>query len=239
MRLDRFFTSLGRLSRRECAAEAKRGKICVNGEVVKNVSIHVDPDKDEITFAGEKLRWQKYFYLMLNKPTGYISSTESSDNTVMKLLPPEYEKAGCFPCGRLDIDTVGLLLITNDGDTAHALLSPRRHVTKSYRFRCSEPLSSEMVERLERGVDLGDFVTAPAKVELDTPSEGIITITEGKFHQIKRMLASVGSGILYLERLKFGALSLDTSLERGCWRELSEEEIATLLELTKKEREVL
>ncbi len=239
MRLDRFFTSVGKLTRRECAAEAKRGKISVNGEVVKNVSVHVDPEKDEITFAGEVVRWQKYFYVMLNKPAGYISSTENSEHTVMKLLPAEYERAGCFPCGRLDIDTLGLLLITNDGEVAHALLSPRRHVTKSYRFKCSEPLSPEMVESLESGVDLGDFVTAPAKVELDTPSEGIITITEGKFHQIKRMLASVGSGILYLERLKFGTLSLDTSLERGQWRELTEEETKGLLELTTKEKESL
>ncbi len=231
MRLDKFFTSIGRLSRKECAAEAKRGQISVNGEVTKDTSVHVDPERDIISHRGERITWERYFYIMLNKPTGYISSTEKSAGTVMKLLPPEYEKAGCFPCGRLDVDTVGLLLITNDGETAHKLLSPKRHVAKSYRFRCSEPLSPEMVARLEEGVDLGDFTTAPAKLMLDSPREGIISITEGKFHQIKRMLAAVGSGIEYLERIKFGPLDLDESLSRGEWRRLTEEELKTLLEV--------
>ena len=231
MRLDKFFTSIGRLSRKECAAEARRGQISVNGEVQKDPSVHVDPERDVITHRGERITWEKYFYVMLNKPAGYISSTEKSDVTVMKLLPPEYEKAGCFPCGRLDADTVGLLLITNDGDTAHKLLSPKRHVAKSYRFRCSEPLSDEMVKKLEAGVDLGDFTTAPAKLQLDSPVEGVISITEGKFHQIKRMLAAVGSGIEYLERIKFGPLELDASLGRGEWRRLTEDELKTLLDV--------
>lgn len=230
MRLDKFFTSVGRLSRRECAAEARRGHISVNGEVRKDPSVHVDPERDRITHRGESVTWEKYFYVMLNKPAGYISSTEKSGNTVMKLLPPEYEKAGCFPCGRLDADTVGLLLITNDGDTAHKLLSPKRHVAKSYRFRCSEPLSAEMAARLEEGVDLGDFTTAPAKLQLDSPREGVISITEGKFHQIKRMLAAVGSGIEYLERIKFGPLELDESLSRGEWRRLDADELKLLLD---------
>lgn len=231
MRLDKFFTSIGRLSRKECAAEARRGQISVNGQVTKDPSVHIDPEQDCITHRGERVTWEKHFYIMLNKPTGYISSTEKSGNTVMKLLPSEYEKAGCFPCGRLDVDTVGLLLITNDGDTAHKLLSPKRHVAKSYRFRCSEPLSPEMVSKLEEGVDLGDFTTAPAKLQLDSPCEGVISITEGKFHQIKRMLAAVGSGIEYLERIKFGPLELDESLARGEWRRLSEEELKTLLDV--------
>ena len=229
MRLDKYFTSIGRLSRKECAAEARRGQICVNGEVQKDPSVHVDPERDVITHRGERITWERYFYVMLNKPAGYVSSTEKSDITVMKLLPPEYEKAGCFPCGRLDIDTVGLLLITNDGDTAHKLLSPKRHVAKSYRFRCTEPLSDEMVKKLEEGVDLGDFTTAPARLQLDSPNEGVISITEGKFHQIKRMLAAVGSGIEYLERIKFGPLVLDDNLERGEWRRLTEEELKELL----------
>lgn len=233
MRLDKFFTSIGRLSRKECAAEARRGQISVNGDVQKDPSVHVDPERDTITHRGERITWEKHFYLMLNKPAGYISSTEKSDITVMKLLPPEYEKAGCFPCGRLDVDTVGLLLITNDGDTAHKLLSPKRHVAKSYRFRCTEPLSDEMVKKLEEGVDLGDFTTAPAKLQLDSPREGIISITEGKFHQIKRMLAAVGSGIEYLERIKFGPLELDTSLSRGEWRRLSEDELKALLDVAR------
>ena len=146
----------------------------------------------------------------------------------MSLLPKEYSRADGFPCGRLDVDTVGLLLITNDGDTAHRLLSPKHHVAKSYRFRCGEPLTEDMIRTLESGVDLGDFTTAPAKLDMVNPCEGIISITEGKFHQIKRMLASVGSGIEFLERITFGPLQLDETLERGQWRELTDEEIASL-----------
>ena len=229
MRLDKYFSTIGRLSRKECLVEAKKGRICVNGEVVKNPSVHVDPERDEITLSGERVSFRKYFYLMLNKPEGTISSTENSERTVMKLLSPEYERAGGFPCGRLDVDTVGLLLITNDGDTAHMLLSPKRHVVKTYRFCCSEPLDSEMIASLEGGVDLGDFVTAPAKVNMTDATSGEISISEGKFHQIKRMLASVGSGITYLERVRFGPLELDASLERGEWRELTKAETDSLL----------
>ena len=232
MRLDKFFTSVGRLSRRECASAARRGMIAVNGECVKDPSVHVDPERDVVTLDGETVRYRKYFYVMLNKPAGYVSSTEQSDNTVMKLLPPEYERAGGFPCGRLDVDTVGLLLITNDGDTAHRLLSPKHHVAKTYRFRCSEPLTEAMIRRLESGVDLGDFTTAPAKLDMASPKEGTISITEGKFHQIKRMLANVGSGIEYLERITFGPLKLDETLGRGECRELTPEEISTLTSVT-------
>ena len=230
MRLDRFFSTVGKLSRKECLDAAKRGRITVNGEVVKYPSVHINEDCDKITLDGETVSYRKFFYVMLNKPTGYISSTEDSESTVMKLLPEEYSRAGGFPCGRLDVNTLGLLLITNDGDTAHKLLSPKRHVTKTYRFRCTVPLDGDMIESLEEGVNLGDFVTSPATVNMMSPNEGEISITEGKFHQIKRMLAAVGSGIEYLERIKFGKLSLDESLERGSWRELTESEIASLTE---------
>lgn len=230
MRLDKFFSTIGKLSRKECLEAAKRGRITVNGDVVKYPSVHINEETDTVTLDGVDVSFRKYFYLMLNKPTGYVSSTENSDNTVMKLLPEEYSRAGGFPCGRLDVNTLGLLLITNDGDTAHKLLSPKRHVTKTYRFRCTTPLDEDMIEALEEGVNLGDFVTAPAKVEMTSPNEGEISITEGKFHQIKRMLAAVGSGIVYLERIKFGPITLDESLSRGSWRELTSEEIASLTE---------
>lgn len=230
MRLDKFFSTIGKLSRKECLEAAKRGRITVNGEVVKYPSVHINEETDTVTLDGVDVSFRKYFYLMLNKPTGYVSSTENSDNTVMKLLPEEYSRAGGFPCGRLDVNTLGLLLITNDGDTAHKLLSPKKHVAKTYRFRCTTPLDEDMIEALEEGVNLGDFVTAPAKVEMTSPNEGEISITEGKFHQIKRMLAAVGSGIVYLERIKFGPITLDESLSRGSWRELTSEEIASLTE---------
>lgn len=231
MRLDRFFTTVGRLSRTECDAAARRGRITVNGKVVKLTKTHINEETDVITLDGERVYYRTEFYVMLNKPDGYISSTEESDRTVMRLLPEEYSRAGGFPCGRLDVDTVGLLLITNDGDTAHRLLSPKHHVEKTYRFRCAVPLDGEMVAKLESGVDLGDFVSAPAKVTLSSPTEGEISITEGKFHQVKRMLAAVGSGIEYLERIRFGPLALDEALPRGKWRELTDEEISAILEI--------
>lgn len=230
MRLDRFFTTVGKLTRTECDAAARQGRITVNGRVVKLSKTHVNEESDIIALDGERVCFRTEFYVMLNKPEGYISSTEDSDRTVMRLLPEEYSRAGGFPCGRLDIDTVGLLLITNDGDTAHRLLSPKHHVPKIYRFRTSVPLTDDMVNALESGVDLGDFVSAPAKVSLNSPAEGEISITEGKFHQVKRMLAAVGSGIEFLERIRFGPLELDEALERGQWRELTEAEIAMLLE---------
>lgn len=230
MRLDKFFSTIGKLTRKECLEAAKRGRITVNGEVVKYPSVHINEETDAVALDGVDVSYRKYFYLMLNKPDGYVSSTENADNTVMKLLPEEYSRAGGFPCGRLDVNTLGLLLITNDGDTAHKLLSPKKHVAKTYRFRCTTPLDEDMIDSLEEGVNLGDFVTAPAKVEMISPNEGEISITEGKFHQIKRMLAAVGSGIEYLERIKFGPLSLDESLERGSWRELTDKEIRELKE---------
>ena len=228
MRLDKFFSSLGVLSRRECAAAAKRGEITVDGGTVRDPSVHIDPETCSVTLRGEPVLWKRHLYLMLNKPAGTVSSTEDSERTVMKLLPPSYERAGCFPCGRLDADTVGLLLIMSDGPLAHELLSPRRHVSKAYRFRCAEPLNEDAVAALESGIDLGDFTTAPAEVKMESETEGVITITEGKFHQIKRMLAAVGSGIAYLERIRFGPLSLDPSLDRGEWRELTKDEIELL-----------
>lgn len=230
MRLDRFFSSVGQLTRSECGVAVKKGRIAVNGEVVKTASVKILPCKDEVTLDGETVVWQEYYYLMLNKPSGYISSTEDSENTVMKLLPEKYSRAGCFPCGRLDIDTVGLLLITNDGDTAHRLLSPKKHALKSYRFRCSVPIGSDEIYALENGIDLGDFVTLPAKAEMITPTEGVISVTEGKFHQIKRMLLAVGSKIEFLERISFGGLELDEKLDRGEWRELTDDEISVLKE---------
>lgn len=233
MRLDRFFSSVGRLTRSECSAAVRAGRITVNGEKVRLPSVHVDPEHDRVSLDGIDVRYRRYFYIMLNKPQGYISSTENTERSVMCLVPDEFRRAGGFPCGRLDVDTVGLLLITNDGERAHRLLSPRRHITKTYRFRVTEPLGDAEVNTLRTGVCLGDFVTSPANVRMESPVSGEIDISEGKFHQIKRMMEAVGSKIEYLERIGFGPLQLDPALGRGDWRELTEAEIDSVTDSCK------
>ncbi|MBE6568941.1 MAG: rRNA pseudouridine synthase [Ruminococcaceae bacterium] len=228
MRLDKYLAESGLFSRSEAGRAVRGGRITVAGEVVKNPSVHIAEDA-EVCCDGKRVYWTKYQYIMLNKPAGVVSATEDGGRTVMDLLPPACKRLDMFPCGRLDIDTTGLLLITNDGPGAHMWLSPKRHVTKTYRFTCDPALHEEAVEKLESGVGLGDFTSAPAKVNLYPDSlSGEISITEGKFHQIKRMFHGVGSEITSLERITFGPLVLDPALERGQWRYLTEEEIASL-----------
>jgi len=238
MRLDKYLSGSGRFSRSEAGKVIRCGRITVNGEIVKNPAVHIDENTAEVLFGDESVRWTKYKYAMLNKPEGYISATDSSPadsgRTVMSLLPPEFGRLGMFPCGRLDIDTVGLLLITNDGPAAHELLSPRHHVEKTYRFRCSVPLTEEMCAKLESGIEFSDFTSKPCRVMLfEGGDEGEISVTEGKFHQIKRMFHAVGSEITFLERVKFGSLKLDESLGRGEWRYLTDKEISDLIGDTK------
>ena len=169
---------------------------------------------------------------MLNKPEGYVSATEDGrERVVTELLPEEERRKDLFPCGRLDKNTVGLIILTNDGDSAHRLLSPKHHVPKTYAFKSKFPLSTEDVESLEAGVDIGGYVTKPCAVVLDEDkSGGKITITEGKYHQIKLMLDAVKNKIVYLERITFGNIKLDKNLKRGEWRHLTSEEESLLLE---------
>jgi 16S rRNA pseudouridine516 synthase len=167
---------------------------------------------------------------MLNKPDGYVSATEDGrDPVVTDLLPEEYRKMGVFPCGRLDKHTLGLMLLTNDGPLSHRLLSPKRHVGKTYAFSVKFPLSETDVRALESGVDIGGYVTKPCRVRLDGERGGEITIVEGKYHQIKLMMEAVHNQITALERRTFGPLSLDPALSRGEWRELTEEELDALM----------
>ena len=167
---------------------------------------------------------------MMNKPDGVISATEDgNETTVLELLPEKYRKMDIFPCGRLDKNTLGLLILTNNGALAHRLLSPKCHVEKTYRFECERPLTDGDVELLCKGVDIGEkSSTQPAKVMLTSPRSGEISVTEGKFHQIKRMFQAVCNKITYLERIRFADIPLDTTLARGEWRELTEEERAIL-----------
>ncbi len=230
MRLDKFLSNMGKATRSECARLAKSGKIVVNGLPVKKCDMHIDPEKDTIVLCGVPVIYRKYTYIMLNKPEGYVSATDDErEKTVLDLLPDEERRLGLFPCGRLDKNTLGLVILTNDGDSAHRLLSPKHHVDKIYKFECKLPLSSEDVSLLEGGVDIGGYKTKPCKIKLNDPTHGEITLTEGKYHQIKRMLETVDNKITYLERISFGGIALDPSLKRGEWRHLTNEELNILI----------
>lgn len=230
MRLDRFLSESGLYTRKEAGEAIKRGRVSVNGAVVRDSASKIDEKTAKVAVDGKVLGYEEFGYIMLNKPADTVSTTDEHDEkSVMKLLPPEYAKRGFFPCGRLDIDTLGLLIITNDGQTAHALLSPKHHAEKTYRFECL-PVDREAVEKLENGIELSDFTSKPCRVEMDGDCRGTITVTEGKYHQIKRMFLAVGSEITYLERVTFAGIELDRTLERGQWRLLDEDEVKTLLD---------
>lgn len=230
MRLDKYIADTGIASRREIAKAARAGKVSVNGATVRDASVHIDENTARVVYCGSEVRREQYTYAMLNKPRGYISSTEKGGHTVMALLPEEFSKMDMFPCGRLDIDTVGLLLITNNGPLAHELLSPRRHAEKTYFFRCDPPIGDDEAKKLEAGIDIGGYVTKKCRVEYDEEGRsGHITLTEGKFHQIKRMFQAVGSSIVYLQRTAFANLTLDPTLGEGEWRLLTAEEIEGLM----------
>lgn len=233
MRIDKFLSNMGIASRTESARAARGGQILVNGVAVKRADAHIDPERDEIVFCGRRIEYRKYTYILMNKPDGVVSATEDGrDRTVIDLLPEELQRLNLFPCGRLDKRTLGLVLLTDDGDLAHRLLSPKHHVEKKYRFESKFALSEEDADYLERGAVLDDgYVTKPSKIELDSGRRsGYITLTEGKYHQIKRMLESVNNKITYLERISFGELTLGDELGRGEWRFLSSEEIKKLEE---------
>lgn len=231
MRLDRFLSNMGKASRSECSRLAKAGKISVNGVVVKRCDIHIDESKDSIVFCGAPVTYRKFVYIMLNKPQGYVSATDDDKElTVLDLLPDEERRLGLFPCGRLDKNTLGLVILTNDGDSAHRLLSPKHHVSKVYAFESKNPLLKSDIALLESGVDIGGYKTKPCKIEMNDETHGHITLTEGKYHQIKRMLEAVDNKIIYLERISFGGIVLDSSLARGQWRYLTNDELNILLE---------
>lgn len=231
MRLDKFLVSTGKISRSDAGRAARGGKITVNGIVEKHADRHIDPDTDIITLHGERIVYRRYTYILLNKPAGYVSATEDGrEATVLTLLPEELQRIGLFPCGRLDKYTLGLMLLTNDGELSHHLLSPRHHVEKRYAYTCRLPLLPQDIELLEQGVELEDgYVTKPARMIAEPHStNGVIVLTEGKYHQIKRMFEAVGNKIVTLERITFGPISLDPTLDRGEWRYLSDEEVALL-----------
>lgn len=234
MRLDKYLSDAKIASRSESAKAVRRGAVSVNGAVVRDPSLHINEKSDEIHFCGEVILRKENVYIMLNKPKGYVSSTDDKEKTVMELLSGVLNVKNAFPCGRLDKDTTGLLLITDDGILAHELLSPSKHVEKTYRFETADPLTDAMILALSEGVDIGHHISRAEKTVKTGDKSGKITVTEGKFHQIKRMFHAVGTEICELERISFGPLVLDSKLERGSWRYLSENEENALLKIKTK-----
>lgn len=232
VRLDKFLCDCNIGTRSEVKDFIRKGLVAVNGTIARKADLKVDPEGDQIVFRGERCRYKKYAYYMLNKPQGVVSATnDNTAATVLSLLHDVKDK-DLFPVGRLDKDTTGLLLITNDGELAHSMLSPRKHVDKTYLAGISCSLSGENIERLEKGVDIGeDEQTLPARVEVLSDRQILLTIHEGRFHQVKRMLKAVDNEVLTLKRVRFGPLVLDEALEEGRFRELTGEELEELMKL--------
>jgi len=230
MRIDKLISSCGIASRTEITRAASKGLITVDGKPIKKASEHIDPKVNRVVYCGEEVIYREFTYIMLNKPQGYVCSTDDPrDKTVLELLPERLQKLELFPCGRLDKDTTGLVILTNNGQLAHRMLSPKHHVEKVYFFGSRDKVTEDDVKRLEPGIALEDgYVTKPAKIEMIDDKLGYITLTEGKYHQIKRMLEAVDNKITMLERVSFAGIPLDKTLERGKWRELSREEEALL-----------
>lgn len=233
MRLDKFLADLQIGTRSQVKDFIKKGLVTVNGETITKADIKINENSDLVTCKGKELTYQKYRYFMLHKPSGVITATKDNhDKTVMDLLPKELA-GDLFPVGRLDKDTEGFLLITNDGELSHRLLSPKKHVAKTYYVECHGQLTPDKVLMLEQGLDIGDEKpTLPAKVDILRIEENDyvieLTITEGRFHQVKRMIQAIEGEVTYLKRLSMGGLSLDNALEKGKYRELTIEEVEIL-----------
>lgn len=231
MRIDKMISDLGVASRRTAAASAARGGVLVNGIPVRDLSRHIDPVHDRVTYLGETLVYHRFVYYMLNKPAGYVSATEDRRYPcVTELLPERARQMDLFPVGRLDKDTLGLMILTNDGALAHRLLTPRRHVEKEYVFSADAPLSPDAEEHFRSGLTIdGGEVCKSATLTLSPDRRaGHVILTEGKYHQIKRMVEAVGARVTSLERVRFADILLDPALSRGDFRPLTEEEIEGL-----------
>ncbi|MHA7962670.1 pseudouridine synthase [Paenibacillus sp. CAU 1782] len=241
LRIDKLLAHSGCGTRSEIKRYVKAGMVTVDGITVKDSGLIVNPSEQVIAFQGEQVHYRSVVYFMLNKPQGVISATEDArDKTVIDLLKPEDTLPGPFPVGRLDKDTVGLLLLTNDGALAHDLLSPRKHVVKTYEATVRGKVTGEDIAAFSEGVELEDgYMTMPAELQIlnaDSDEEGDLTyislkIKEGKFHQVKRMFQAVGKTVLTLKRVTMGPLVLDEELAEGQYRELSQEELLSLKEL--------
>lgn len=239
MRLDKLLSNLGYGTRSEIKKMCKQGMVKVNGQEIKKPDHHIDPNQDQVCLNGQTIRYREFIYLMMNKPAGYVSATfDRYDQTVIDLIDHEYLAFEPFPVGRLDKDTEGLLVITNDGQLSHRVLSPKKHVPKKYYAEIDQEVLARDIKAFSQGIYIGDdYTTKPARLEVirtfevddgTVHSEIYVTISEGKFHQVKRMFEAVGKNVLYLKRVQMGGLKLDESLELGEYRELTEEEVDLL-----------
>jgi len=233
MRIDKLLAHVGFGTRKEVKQLLKSGAVLINETVVKDSKTHVNPDVDLVTVHGEKVEYKEFIYLMMNKPNGLLSATEDRfQETVIDILEPEDAAFEPFPVGRLDKDTEGLLLLTNDGQLAHQLLSPKKHVPKTYFAVIDGEVTEKEIEIFKQGVTLDDgYVTKPGELHIlkaGMTSDIELIITEGKFHQVKRMFEAVGKRVIYLKRISMGPLRLDEGLELGQYRELTDEELRLL-----------
>lgn len=231
-RLDKIISNSCGVSRSELKKLAKKGAVKLNGQTVTDLSVKVECRENEVEFNGQLLDTRKFVYIMLNKPKGVVSaSTSSSDVTVVDILPDKLKRNGLFPAGRLDKDTTGFVLVTNDGDFAHRILSPSNHVPKTYIAEIDNPCTDDKKAVLESGITLKDgtvFKPATVKILNKERTQVEIVICEGKYHQIKRMFKAVGSTVTELKRIKIGSISLDESLSEGEAREISDEELKNI-----------
>lgn len=232
IRLDKYLADMGVGTRSEVKQYLKKNQVTVNGTIEKRPERKIDTENDEVCYKGERVAYAEYEYYMFHKPAGCVSATQDNvHKTVLDYLKGAARK-DLFPVGRLDIDTEGLLLITNDGALCHDLLSPAKHVPKTYYARVEGCVTEEDAELFQQGVDIGDdTLTAPAELEIlqaDNMSEILLTITEGRFHQVKRMFEAVGKKVVYLKRLSMGKISLDEKLKAGEYRALTKEELEQL-----------
>ncbi len=234
IRIDKMLSNVGLGSRSQIKKDAKAGLIKINDAIVKDSSKIIDTDKNEVKYKNEVVKYVQYIYLMMNKPAGVVSATEDNyDETVIELLEDCDKFYEPFPVGRLDKDTEGLLILTNNGILAHNLLSPKKHVDKTYYAEIDGKVTPDDIKEFEEGVVFSDdgYKTMPAKLEIiesGNKSKCYVTIKEGKFHQVKRMFQAVDKEVVYLKRLSMGALRLDESLELGEYRHLTEEEVESL-----------
>ena len=237
MRLDRWLATVSAGSRSEVRQWIRGGKVAVNGRVILDPALSFESEQDRLSVNGRELDGRVTRHVMLHKPAGILTAArDAKQPTVMDLLPPVYGSIGCMPVGRLDKDTTGLLVLTCDGELNHRLLSPSRHVDKRYRALVEGELGEKDIEAFASGMDLGDFTAQPARLTILKPSLAEVVISEGKFHQVKRMFSAAGHEVLELHRCAFGPLELDPSLAEGQWRELTAEEEKALREAAGMEK---